>query len=91
MANEPRPPQGQPEVRWDETNAATHACDVANSSSGPDDVVVNFGRRRPVAEAPDELAVEVVRRLSMRPMTARALRDMLRDLVAAIDAEPRSG
>ena len=77
----------QPEVRWDLDGATTHTCNVANSEAGPDDVVLNFGATQRKGETPDEVSVHMLRRIALRPMTARTLRDMLRDVIADIDAD----
>jgi hypothetical protein len=77
----------QPEVRWDLDGATTHICNVANSEAGPDDVVLNFGATQRDGESPAEVSVRMMRRIALRPLTARTLRDMLRDVIADIDAD----
>ncbi len=91
MAREPVAAANQPEVRWDPKDAVSHTCDVANSTAGPDDVVLNFGATQRSADAPDQVTVCLARRFTMVPMTARALRDMLRDIIAMIDADRQRG
>jgi hypothetical protein len=81
----------QPEVRWDLFGAVSHTCDVANSAAGPDDVVLNFGATQRNDTAPAEVSVRMLRRITLRPMTARTLRDMLRDVIADIDADKPRG
>jgi hypothetical protein len=81
----------QPEVRWDLDSAVNHTCDVANSAAGPDDVVLNFGATQRNDTAPAEVSVRMLRRITLRPMTARTLRDMLRDAIADIDADKPRG
>jgi hypothetical protein len=81
----------QPEVRWDLDSAVSHTCDVANSTAGPDDVVLNFGATQRNDTAPAEVSVRMLRRITLRPMTARTLRDMLRDVIADIDADKPRG
>ena len=54
--------------------------------------LLNFATRQPSNDAPSEVAVRLLRRIKLPPMTARALRDMLRDVIADIDADkPREG
>jgi hypothetical protein len=74
-----------PEVHWDFDNAAIHVSDVANSTAGPDDVVLNFGATQRPNQA--EVSVKLLRKIALRPQTARTLRDMLRDVIADIDAD----
>jgi hypothetical protein len=81
----------QPEVRWDLDAAVSHICDVANSAAGPDDVVLNFGATQRRGEVPGEVTVRMQRRITLRPLTARTLRDMLRDVIADIDADRPRG
>lgn len=84
---EPSRPARQAEYRWDLSAASIYACDVANSTAGVDDVILNLGVTQRDAEAPGELSVRMIRRLSLRPLTARHLRDMLRSVIADIDAD----
>lgn len=37
------------------------------------------------------MSVELIKRFSLRPRTARALRDMLREVIANIDADRQRG
>ena len=95
ISQEPEPNRGiepprsahQPEVEWDLKGAANYTCDVANSAAGPNDVVLNFGARQRAGGAPAEVTVQLLRRIKLAPLTARALRDMLRDVIADIDAD----
>ena len=82
----PRPTQ-QAEYRWDLSAASVYACDVANSTAGADDVVLNLGVMQRGDDTPGELSVRMIRRFSLRPLTARHLRDMLRNVIADIDAD----
>jgi hypothetical protein len=76
----------QPEVQWDLSGAVSHTSDVANSLAGLDDVVLNFGATQR-GETPNEVAVRMQRRITLRPLTARNLQDMLRNVIADIDAD----
>lgn len=76
-----------PEVQWDFTGAQTYTSNVANSSAGPDDVVLNFGTTQRPSQASPEMTVQLQRKIALRPLTARTLRDMLRDVIADIDAD----
>jgi hypothetical protein len=74
-----------PEVHWDLDSASIYTSDVANSTAGPDDVVLNFGATQRPTQA--ELSIRLLRKIALRPQTARTLRDMLRDVIADIDAD----
>jgi hypothetical protein len=81
----------QPEVQWDLKDAISYTSTVANSTTGADDVVLNLGVTERHADAPAEVAVRLQRRITLRPLTARNLRDMLRDVIADIDADRPRG
>ena len=83
--------ESNPEVQWDLKGAEIYTSNVANSSAGSDDVVLNFGITQRPNEASPEMTVKLLRKLTLRPQTARSLRDMLRDVIADIDAEKMRG
>jgi hypothetical protein len=80
-------PDNGPRIEWDVATAASHVCDVATSTVGQEDVVINIGITNTGHRRPDEMSVELIKRFSLRPRTARALRDMLREVIANIDAD----
>jgi hypothetical protein len=53
--------------------------------------VLNFGATQRSNDMPDEVAVQLLRRIMLRPLTARNLQDMLRSVVADIDADRLRG
>jgi len=67
--------------------AESHACNMATATAGQEDVVINIGIANAGQEHPREMSAELIKRFSLRPRTARALRDMLREVIANIDAE----
>ena len=79
-----------PEVHWETSRARSHICDVAKTSSGPDNIVVSFGATQDAGKSGGELTVELMQQISLRPLTAKHLLDMLNKLVAEADAN-RSG
>lgn len=86
QAGRPMPPRSdnEPRIEWDVATAVSHACNIATSTAGKDDVVINIG----VANVGrDEMSAELTKRFSLPPRTARALRDMLREVIANIDAD----
>ena len=92
-AGKPTPPRpdDEPRIEWDVATAASHACDIATSTAGPEDVVINIGVTNTGHGQPGEMSVALIKRFSLRPRTARALRDMLREVIANIDADRRRG
>jgi hypothetical protein len=84
---EPQAAANQPQVEWDMSGAVSHTCNVANSTSGLDDIVLNFGATKRGGALPGEVSVQMVRRIVLRPLTARNLQDMLRNVIADIDAD----
>jgi hypothetical protein len=78
-------------VEWDAATAAFHRCSIATSTAGQEDVVINVGMTHAGDGQPAEMSVELIRRFSLRPRTAQALRDMLRDVIANIDADRQRG
>jgi hypothetical protein len=91
-AGGPAPPRSNQEsqIEWDVAAAVSHTCDIATSTAGPEDVVINIGVARTAHGQSGEVSAELIRRFSLRPRTALALRDMLREVVANIDADRRS-
>ena len=86
QAGRPMPPRSdnEPRIEWDVATAVSHACNIATSTAGKDDVVINIG----VANVGrGEMSAELTKRFSLPPRTARALRDMLREVIANIDAD----
>jgi hypothetical protein len=79
------------QIEWDVATAVSHVCNVATSTAGQEDVVINVGITHIGDGHPRELSVELIKRFSLRPRTARALRDMLREVIANIDADRQRG
>jgi hypothetical protein len=91
-AGGPAPPRSDKESRieWDVVTAVSHTCNIATSTAGPEDVVINVGVAKTALGQPGEASAELIKRFSLRPRTALALRDMLREVIANIDADRRS-
>ena len=92
-AGRPAPPgpDNEPRIEWDVTTAASHVCSIATATARQQDVVMNFGVTQTHPQHPSELSVQLVKRFSLPPRTARALRDMLREVIANIDADRQRG
>ena len=80
--------KGPADVRWDTSTMASQFCDVTSITARGNELVLNFGVVQQSGSQPAELAVSLKRQVALRPMTARNLRDMLRNLIAEIDANP---
>jgi hypothetical protein len=80
----PPRPDNEPRIEWDVATAVSHACNIATSTAGKDDVIINIG----VANVDGgEMSADLTKRFSLPPRTARAMRDMLREVIANIDAD----
>ena len=79
-----------PEVRWETSGMRSHVCNVANTTSGPDEIILSFGAARSSGSPGNELAVQLIQRIALRPITAKHLLDMLSKLLADAEAS-RSG
>ena len=65
------------ELSWDTTDTRTQVCDLATAAATQEQVVLAFGTR-----AADDLQVQafgarLLRRIALRPASAKHLRDML--------------
>ncbi len=85
----PPRPDNESRIEWDVATAISHAANVATSTAGPEDVVINIGVTITGHGHPGETSVDLIKRFSLRPRTAQALRDMLREVIANIDADRR--
>jgi hypothetical protein len=80
-----------PAIRWDRSAAQGYASAVAVANLEANHVVLSFGARRGEDFPGREQSVVLLRRIAMRPMTAKNLHDMLSRLIAeaaAAKAEP---
>jgi hypothetical protein len=80
-----------PAIRWDRSAAQGYASAVAVANLEANHVVLSFGARRGEDYPGREQSVVLLRRIVMRPMTAKNLHDMLSRLIAeaaAAKAEP---
>lgn len=79
------------DLHWDTSSARTDVCDVVTATTAPGEVTLNFGATQISGEAEAEISVQLRRRLVLPPLTARNLRDMLRNLIADADARTAGG
>ncbi|HEX3990040.1 MAG TPA: hypothetical protein VHX39_02580 [Acetobacteraceae bacterium] len=88
-AGRPMPPRSdnEPRIEWDVATAVSHACNIATSTAGKDDVVINVGVASAAHGRQSEVSADLTKRFALPPRTARALRDMLREVIANIDAD----
>jgi hypothetical protein len=63
---------------------------VVSATSSPDDIFLNFGAAHPGGGPGDDLAVQLLRRIALRPLTASHLQQMLQKLIAEVEAATRN-
>jgi hypothetical protein len=71
-------------IRWDTSRLETHVCNLATATSAQDRVVFSFGAAM-VAGEDGAHAVRLLGRVSLPPVAAKHLHDMLSRLVAEHD------
>ncbi len=73
---------------WDTDDTTTRACTLATAAATADTVILSFG----VQDADDEQVLAVrprlVRRIALRPASAKHLRDMLSQAMPEPTTEP---
>jgi hypothetical protein len=84
-------------LRWDTSELQSHRCTVATVSMMREKIVLNFGAKLARDPRAGEVAVELLQRTALAPLTAKHLLAMLQRLIAEHDArsppsaEPRTG
>jgi hypothetical protein len=88
QASEPKtPPSTAPShLRWDTSQLESHRCALATASSLDDEIVLNFGAKVKQGSQDGEVAVKLLQRIALRPLTAKRLLEMLEKLIAERDA-----
>jgi hypothetical protein len=76
-------PAGQgPRVVWDRSAVGVHFSTIATATPIAGEVLLHFGVRDGIDRPGQQQGVKLLRRLAMRPMTAKHLHDMLSRLIA---------
>ena len=84
-------PAGEPaHMRWDTSELHIHHCTLATASATRDEVVLNFGTKRPREDHSSEVAVELARRIALAPRTAQHLAATLQRMIDEHDRGSRS-
>lgn len=80
------PPGAAPNhLRWETVGLQTHRCNIATAVVTPDEIILNFGGILG-RDVPGELAVVLLRRIALSPLTAKHLSATLQRLVADFDS-----
>jgi hypothetical protein len=76
-------------LRWDTLQVESHRCALAAASTRDDEIVLSFGAKLAQGAQGKEVAVKLLRRIALRPLTAKRLLEMLDKLIAERDARAR--
>jgi len=77
---------GHDEPVWDTSDTRMQVCDLATATAQPDSIVLCFGAKEADEYQVQAFTARLLRRIALRPESARHLRDML-----AHALEPREG
>ena len=73
-------------LRWDTSQLETHLCTLAAASTMDDKIVLNFGSKLAQGGQRKDVAVKLLQRIALRPLTAKRLLEMLEKLITERDA-----
>jgi hypothetical protein len=73
-------------LRWDTSELRRHNCAVATATATRDEIILNFGAKTGRDYRGGEVAVELLQRIAVNPLTAKHLLGMLQKLIADDDA-----
>jgi len=76
---------GPSHMRWDTSEQQSHACAIATASVTPEDIILNFGAKRGHDHQGGEVAVELLQRIALSPVTAKHLSATLEKVIADDD------
>lgn len=85
MSDARTPPE--PELTWDTSSVRTGAATVVATRAGGQDITLSFGMTRNEA---GEVGIRLERKIAMPLLSAKSLRDMLRNLIADADAAQKA-
>ena len=80
---------GPAHMNWDTSRLQSYDITLATATATPSEIIVNFGARRGGEDPNGEVTVELLRRIALKPLTAKHLADTLERLIAAYDAGTR--
>jgi hypothetical protein len=90
-AAKPRTPATAPgaagpgHLRWDTSEQRSHRCTLATASATLGEIILNFGAKRGRDYPGGEVAVELLRRIALNPLTAKNLSATLERVIADYD------
>ncbi len=76
-------------LRWDTSQLESHRCALAAARSVDDEIVLSFGAKMAQGGQGKEVAVKLLQRIALRPLTAKRFLEMLEKLIAERDAGAR--
>jgi hypothetical protein len=76
-------------LRWDTSQLESHRCALAAASSADGEIVLSFGAKVAEGGQRKEVAVKLLQRIALRPLTAKRLLEVLEKLIAERDARAR--
>jgi hypothetical protein len=76
-------------LRWDTSQLESHRCALAAASSTDGEIVLSFGAKVAQSGQGKEVALKLLQRIALRPLTAKRLLEMLEKLIAERDARAR--
>jgi hypothetical protein len=83
------PAAGPSHLRWDTSELKSHRCTVATASATRDEIILNFGARPERDDRGGDVAVELLQRIALSPLTAKHLIATLEKLIAEHDSRSR--
>jgi hypothetical protein len=78
-------PAAPSHMNWDTSRQESHDCTLATASVTPMEVIVNFGAKRGRDHPGGEVGVELLRRIALKPLTAKHLAATLERVLTAYD------
>jgi hypothetical protein len=75
-------------LNWDTSGLQSHRCSVATASATGAQIILNFGTKKRRDYPGGEVIVELLRRVTLDPLTAKHLLATLQRLIAEHDARP---
>ncbi|MDN5005281.1 DUF3467 domain-containing protein [Bradyrhizobium sp. GCM10027634] len=76
---------GPTHMTWDTSRRQSHDSTLATATATQNEVILNFGAKRSQEAASGEVVVELLRRIALKPLTAKHLADTLQRVIVAYD------
>ena len=76
-------------LRWDTSGMQSHQCALATASATSAEIILNLGAKRGRDSQGGEVKLELLRRISLSPLTAKNLMATLERVIVDHDRTPR--